>query len=117
MMAMVGKMSSNNPAAMSPQQILYSATRAGAIAQGRKNSGLVKEGYSADLVVVNTDVPNMQPVHNMLNNLVYSGSGKDVVLTMVDGRVLYRDGEYDTIDIEKTIAEVNNAKNKIMMEL
>ena len=46
----------------------------------------------------------------MLNNLVYSASGKDVRLTMVDGKVLYQDGEYTTIDLEKVMAETDNAR-------
>ena len=43
----------------------------------------------------------MYPVHNLVNNVVYSASGSDVILTMVDGKVLYREGEYLTLDIEK----------------
>ena len=112
--ALLGKLKAKDPAALTPQQVLYAGTRAGAIAQGRMDCGLVKEGYKADLIVVDTDVPNMQPVFNMMNNLVYSACGKDVVLTMCDGRVLYRDGEYTTIDIEKTIAETDAARKKIL---
>ena len=67
--------------------------------------------------MVDADVPNMQPVHSMLNNLVYSASGKDVVLTMADGKVLYRDGEYTTIDLEKVMAETDNARKKILDSL
>ena len=59
----------------------------------------------------------MQPVHSMLNNLVYSASGKDVRLTMVDGKVLYQDGEYTTIDLEKVMAETDNARKKILDSL
>ena len=62
-------------------------------------------------------MPNMQPVHSMLNNLVYSASGKDVRLTMVDGKVLYQDGEYTTIDLEKVMAETDNARKKILDSL
>ena len=46
----------------------------------------------------------MYPVHNMLNNLVYSASGTDICLTMADGKVLYEDGTYPTIDIEKAVS-------------
>ena len=59
----------------------------------------------------------MQPVHSMLNNLVYSASGKDVRLTMVDGKVLYQDGEYTTIDLEKVMAETDIARKKILDSL
>ena len=115
--ALMGKITSMDPALMTPKQVLRSATRAGALAQGREDCGLVKEGFKADLIVVDASGPNMRPVHNMLNNLVYSADGKDVILTMVDGDVRYRDGEYKDIDIEKTIAEAEAATKKILAML
>ena len=54
------------------------------------------------------------PVHNMLNNLVYSADGRDVCLTMSDGKVLYRNGMYMTLDIQRTIAETEAATKKIL---
>lgn len=99
---------------MPADKVLYSATRAGALAQGRKDCGLVKEGYKADLIVVDMNVPNMKPVHSVLNNLIYSADGKDVCLTMVDGQVLYQDGEYKTIDIEKVMAVTEQVKDKML---
>jgi len=115
--ALCGKIKSGDAAAMSPDKVLYSATRAGALAQGREDCGLVKEGFKADLIVVDADVPNMQPVHSMINNLVYSADGKDVCLTMCDGKVLYRDGEYTTIDVEETMHETEKARIKILESL
>jgi 5-methylthioadenosine/S-adenosylhomocysteine deaminase len=115
--ALVGKIKSNDAAVMTPQQVLRSATRSGALAQGREDCGLLKEGFKADLIVVDTSCPNMQPAHNILNNLVFSADGKDVKLTMVDGDVLYRDGEFKDIDIEKTIAEADNARKEILAKL
>ena len=56
----------------------------------------------------------MHPVHNMLNNLVYSADGKDVLLTMADGKVLYRSGRYMTLDIERVKAEAEAATRKIL---
>jgi 5-methylthioadenosine/S-adenosylhomocysteine deaminase len=115
--ALLGKISSGDPSRMRPDEVLYSATRAGALAQGRDDCGLIREGFRADLIVVDTDVPNMQPVHDIANNLVYSASGKDVAMTMVDGTVVYRDGEYPTIDVEKAAAETSAAKNRILGRL
>ena len=111
--ALLGKYKTG-PAAMPPEKVLYSATRAGALAQGRTDCGLVKEGYKADMIVIDLGQPNMRPIHSVLNNLVFSADGKDVCLTMVDGQVLYRDGEYKTLDIEKVIAENDIVKNKML---
>lgn len=115
--ALLGKIKSGDPARMSPSEVLRSATRAGAVAQERRDCGLIKEGFKADMIAVDLDVPNMQPIHDVLSNLVFSASGTDVCMTMVDGKVLYKDGDYTTIDIEQTVAEANNAKDKILKEL
>ena len=115
--AMASKMYYKDPTAVTPQQTLYAATRAGALSQGRNDSGVIEEGMKADLIVVDIDQPHMHPVHNMATNLVYSASGSDVVLTMADGKVLYQDGEYKTIDIERTIFEVEKETAAILKKL
>ena len=106
-----------DPASMTPQQVLRSATRAGALSQGREDCGLVKEGYKADLIVVDVSGPNWAACDDMANGLIYSADGKDVCLTMCDGMTLFRDGEYTFIDIEKTCAEAENAKQEILKKL
>jgi 5-methylthioadenosine/S-adenosylhomocysteine deaminase len=58
--------------------------------------------------------PHMTPVHELYNNLVYSASGSDVVMTMVDGRTVYEDGVYHTIDIEKLRFETARATARIV---
>ena len=115
--ALTGKVTSMDPSAMTPKQVLRSATRAGALSQGREDCGLVKEGFKADLIVVDVSGPNWRPCDDMANGLIYSADGKDVCLTMVDGRTLYRDGEFTTIDIEKTCREAENAKRDILNRL
>lgn len=105
------------PAASSPCDTLYSATRAGAIAQGRENCGLLKEGFAADLIVLDITKPNMNPAHDLINNLVYSACGGDIILTMADGKVLYDNGEYKTLDIEKVTAEARKTTNGILEKL
>lgn len=59
----------------------------------------------------------MYPQTDMINNLVYAADGADVVLTMADGRVLYKDGEFTTIDIEKVKSTVNAAASRIISEV
>jgi len=112
--ALCGKFMAMDPSAMTPEQVLHSATRSGALAQGREDAGLIKEGFKADLIVVDASQPNMKPSHDILNALIYSADGKDVCLTMCDGKVLYRDGIYMTLDIERTIAEAEKATKQIL---
>jgi 5-methylthioadenosine/S-adenosylhomocysteine deaminase len=67
--------------------------------------------------VVDISAANMQPIHDLLSNLVYSASGAEIMMTMIDGNVLYENGEYTRIDLEKAVFEADAAKNKILKEL
>ena len=77
------------------------ATVNGAAATGRANIGALKPGMAADIVMINADVPHMMPMHSPQDNIVYAASGGDVYMTMVAGKVLYRNGEFITLDIEQ----------------
>jgi len=106
-----------DPRLTTPRQTLYAGTRAGAIGQGREDTGILKKGYKADLIVLDITGPHMYPAHDLVNNLVYSASGSDVVLTMVDGKVLYREGEFLTIDMEKVRFETKRSIDRIVEAL
>jgi len=67
----------------------------------------------ADIVFIRTNSPNMNPVHNIVNNIVLSASDADVAITMADGRILFENGEYKTIDVERTIWEAGRAAREI----
>lgn len=115
--ALASKMYYNRPEAVTPKETLYAATRGGALSQGRNDTGLIKEGFKADITLVDITGPHMQPCHDLLTNLVYSGSGSDVVMTMVDGRILYEDGEWFSMDMETVKNKVEYYKNKIVQKL
>lgn len=115
--ATVAKVNAMDPTLITPKEALMAATRNGALAQGRTDCGVLKEGNKADLIVLRTDVANMHPIHNLANNIVYAASGSDIALTMVDGKILYQNGEYTTIDIEKTIFEAEKATAEILKQL
>jgi len=117
LMAMLPKGYELDPTLVTPAQALRAATRAGAIAQGRDDCGLVKEGFAADLCVLDITGPSWCPINDMLTNIVYAGHGSDVVLTMCDGRVVYRDGVWPGIDIERIKAEVVERTQRIQAEL
>ena len=105
------------PVGVSASELLRMATENGALSQGRTDTGTIAVGKRADLIVLDVDVPWMQPVSDMATNLVYSGQGSDVVLTMVDGQVLYRDGEWPTIDVERVMAQTAAARERVLSRL
>lgn len=117
MMAIGTKVYYKDPTLVMPIDAIRAATVGGALAQRRADSGALKVGNKADLIVIDISGPNMYPVHNFINNLLYSSSGSDIVMTMSDGKVLYENGVYTTIDIEKTIYNVEKATQKILERL
>jgi len=115
--ALINKERRGDPTLITPRETIYAGTKAGAISQGRDDCGAIKVGNKADLIVIDLNVPNMRPVFDMANNIVYSASGSDVLLTMIDGKVVYNNGEYLTIDIEKTIYETEKNVKQIIEKL
>lgn len=115
--ALVHKEKWQNPTVITPKEAVFAATRAGAKAQGREDTGRLAVGCKADLIVVDCAQPNMYPAHHLVNNLVYAASGSDILLTMVDGKVLYQGGEYLTIDQEKVFHGVEKSIKRILGEL
>lgn len=104
---LLAKNKERDPAAMSALDALKMATVCAAEAQGRQNEcGKIAPGYDADLVLVDFDRPHLTPCHSVISGLVYSACGSDVVMTMVRGKTLYKDGEFLTIDWEKTKYEL-----------
>lgn len=111
--SLVAKGNTLDPTVISPMDALKCATIKGARSQGRTDCGVLTEGNKADLIVLDIGLPHMNPVSDMRSNLVYSAEGSDVVLTMVDGKVLYKDGEYKTIDIERALYEAQKGTDSI----
>lgn len=92
---------------MKPDKLLKMASVNGALLQGRENCGEIKIGNKADICVVSLDAPHMHPVLNIPALMVYSAQSSDVCMTMCDGKILYENGEYKTIDKERVYFDVN----------
>lgn len=95
-----------DPMAVAPYEALKMATVNGGKALGRK-TGKIETGYAADLILVNFDAPNNFPCHDVIENLVYASHGCNVTMNMARGNVIYKDGEYRTIDLDRVRREVS----------
>ena len=101
------RVNAGDPAKFPAPAVLMMATVCGARAQGRSQEcGMLKEGFDADLVLVDFTAPHLMPCHNVLSSLVFCAKGGDVALTMVKGRVLYQAGRFPTIDLNKVVEEI-----------
>ncbi len=106
-----------DPAVVSPKDVLWAASRMGALSQGRQDCGLVKEGFKADLAVMDVTGPQWCPMTQPIYNVVFAGDGSDVVLTLCDGQVVYEAGEWPGLDLEQVKAEVTARTKRIISEL
>lgn len=93
-----------DPQAVAPYTALKMATVNGAKALGR-NSGQIAPGLDADLILVDFDAVNLTPCHDVVENLVYAGQSRNVALTMARGKILYRNGAFFTLDLDKVKSE------------
>lgn len=116
-MGLIYKGSTLDPAVVEPAQVLLAATRTGALSQGRSDCGLMKEGMCADICVLDVTGPQWCPMTQPLYNIVFAGDGSDVVLTLCDGEVVYRDGGWPALDMERIKAEVQGRAQRIISEL
>ena len=95
--------------ALPAQAALMMATVCGARAQGRADScGMLKEGFDADIALVDFSAPHLIPCHNVISGLVHSAKGGDVAMTMVRGKILYQNGRFPTMDLAGVIAELTD---------
>lgn len=107
--AMLHKGSTLDPLAVPAATALRMATANGARAQGREyECGVIAAGFDADMVLIDADKPHMIPRHDVVSNVAYSARGGDVSLTMVRGRILYKNGEFLTIDMERLKQELGD---------
>ncbi len=94
-----------DPTATTAREMLPLATRNGALAQGREDCGRVEVGYRADLILLDRTALHNIPSFDDYTMLSYSAERSDVLLTMVDGRILYRNGAYTSIDEERLLCD------------
>lgn len=108
--ALLGKLASGDPTAVSAQTALDMATRHGAAAIHDPLAGRLAPGSRADFFALDLRTPNLQPVNDVVSNAVYAATGLENRLTVVDGRELYRDGRFLSLDIDALLAEAESLR-------
>jgi 5-methylthioadenosine/S-adenosylhomocysteine deaminase len=103
----------DNAAAVDPFKILKAGTLGGALCMGLTDCDVLAEGKKADLIMIDMNKPSMQPENNVVRNIIYSADNSVVKMTMIDGKILYEDGQYKTIDLDEVIRECNKFKKDL----
>lgn len=111
------KVSLSDAAAVDALEVLHMATAGGARAMGLADCDVLAEGKCADMVLLDLQKPNMQPLNNITKNIVYSGSKQNVKMTMIDGKILYEDGVFHVGTApEEIYAKVNESITRMKSE-
>lgn len=100
-------------AIMPAKKVVEMATVNGARQQGREDCGELVVGKRADLIAIDMDRPHLTPCLDVAGLVTYSAQGSDVVLTMVDGQILYENGEFLTLDKERILFDARAAVKKL----
>lgn len=77
------------------------AWEAGAAAQARYDCGRIEVGARADIILIDLDSLNNIPMYDPYSSVAFSANERDVYLTMCDGKILFENGEFKTVDVEK----------------
>lgn len=78
--------------------------------------GVLKEGYLADIVLVDLRKPYLIPVENLKSHLVYAFNGV-VDTVLIDGNVVLRDGKMTNIDEYKVYEMAEKAYSKLVEDV
>jgi 5-methylthioadenosine/S-adenosylhomocysteine deaminase len=105
--AKLGKVFTRNPVNMDAGTVLRMATSHGAHVMGLENEiGTIEKGKKADIIVVDMNTPHLVPLYNPLSSIVYSACGSDVKDVIVNGKILMKGKEFQTLDQEEIMERV-----------
>ncbi|MBD5395441.1 MAG: amidohydrolase [Lachnospiraceae bacterium] len=110
----LAKLKENDASAVDALEVLKMATVNGAKAMGLFDADVLAEGKLSDLIMIDLNQPNMQPLNNIAKNIVYSGSKANVKMTMIHGKILYENGTFYTEEKpEEIYKKANDIVNKL----
>ena len=113
----LSKLLEKDAASMDAMEVLKMATVNGAKAMRLNRADVLAKGKYADLIMIDLHQPNMQPIHNIPKNLVYSGSKSNVCMTMIGGKIIYRNGEFNVgEDPERIYAKCEKIVKRLLTE-
>lgn len=111
----LAKVKEGDAMAVDAKEVLKMATVNGAKCMRLDNCDILDAGKCADIIMINLDMPNMQPINNIVKNIVYSGSKINVMMTMINGNILYKDGKFmNNIDEHQIYSKVAEIKERLL---
>ena len=110
----LAKLREKDAAAVDAVEVLKMATVNGAYAMNLPEADVLAEGKLADMIMIDLHQPNMQPLNDIIRNIVFSGTKQNVKMTMINGQIVYYDGKFLTCD---NVEEIYQKSNEIIARL
>lgn len=107
------KINDHDASSTDANDVLKMATVGSAKCMGLDDCDCIAVGKKADLIVIDLNRPNMQPINNITKNIVYSGSKTNVKMTMINGQILYENGEFINTDTNEIYAKAQEIIDRI----
>lgn len=112
--AKLHKLDRKDRSALPPKIAVEMATIEGARAIHREDDlGSIEAGKLADIVIVETKSVNMNPIYDPYSALVYSANASNVETVIVNGKIVVENKEIKTVNVEETIKEITEFKEKV----
>lgn len=111
--ALGGKVRDHDARAVSAADALNMATEGSAQCLRWPELGTLAPGHPADMCALDLAAPNMLPMNDPVSHAAYAATGHEVRMTMCEGRVLYLDGDFRTLDIKGLKTEADKARRWI----
>lgn len=103
------KVNTLDPTVMDALTTLKMSTIHAATALGLDNKiGSLEVGKKADIIVIDTRKPHLTPMYHPVSHLVYSANGSDVVLTMINGKIIMENRQILSFDVEDVMKRINS---------
>ena len=113
--ALIHKGVQRNPTLVTAEEALKMATVNGAKATGFAGEvGQIKEGFKADVILIDMDKAHISPVNDNISALVYCVQGSDVDTVIIDGNILMENRVLKTIDEEKVKSKVKEISRRVL---
>jgi 5-methylthioadenosine/S-adenosylhomocysteine deaminase len=108
------KVTNLDPTVLDARTVLKMATIGGAKVIGLEDRiGTIEAGKKADIIIIDTNTPHMTPMYNPYSQIVYSATGGDVKDVIINGKIVYRDRRFITLDRHDIMNEVKRLSGRI----